>query len=85
MICPYREMSQLHSLPCIREERGSWIYCSFCGQKMRPEMPFERGGSLIEFLVTAIILVFFANALGNSLNPPKPLDTFERTNSGPVD
>jgi hypothetical protein len=85
MICPYTQMTQLHALPYTREERGGWIYCSFCGQKMRPEMPFEPVDSLIGFLAIAIILMLVANSFSNSLTPPRAIDTLERINSGPVD
>ncbi|AFY82708.1 hypothetical protein [Oscillatoria acuminata] len=85
LICPYKEMKYLRSLPCTREKQGFWIYCSFCGQKMRPEMLFSPVDSLMSFLVFAIILMLVANSLSNSLRTPNASDTFERINSGPAD
>ncbi|WP_254566878.1 hypothetical protein [Oscillatoria sp. HE19RPO] len=85
MLCPYKDMTQLHSLPCTREDRGFWIYCSFCGQKMQPETPFHPVANLITFLVVAIMLLLVVNSLSNSLNPPQNINTLERINPGPFD
>jgi len=82
MICPYKEMKHLRSLPCTREERGGWVYCSFCGQKMRRELLFDPVDSLIGFLVVVLIFVFLANSLGNRLRTPEPAEiNFDRTPS----
>jgi hypothetical protein len=79
IICPYKEMKNLESLPCTREERGGWVYCSFCGQKMRRELLFEPVDSLIGFCAIALIFLVLANSLGNSSRTPEPAKTSDRT------
>ena len=84
MICPYKNMTQLHSLPCTRENRGGWLYCSFCGQKTRPEIPFSLMDGLIGFWAIFLILIFLAASLESSprrretINSPQSLNSVIR-------
>lgn len=63
MICPYKDMTQLHSLPCTRESRGGWVYCSFCGQKTRPEIPLTVMDGLIGVWVIILIVILVTSSL----------------------
>ncbi|MEI2419171.1 hypothetical protein [Limnospira fusiformis] len=85
IVCPYKEMKHLRALPCTRQERGGWVYCSFCGQKTRSELLLDPVDSLIGFLAIALILMLVANSLSNSLRTPKAIDTWERINSVSLD
>ena len=75
MVCPYKEMKNLQSLPCAREERGDWIYCNFCGQKTRKEILLDPIDRLIGFLVFMLIVVLMANSLGSGTNSTEPINT----------
>ena len=81
IVCPYKEMKHLRSLPCTREERGGWVYCSFCGQKIRREQLFEPVDSSIGFCAIALIFLVLANSLGNSWRTPEPFNTRDRSPS----
>lgn len=78
MVCPYKEMKNLQSLPCAREERGGWMYCSFCGQKTRKEILLDPIDRLIGFLVFMLIVVLMANSLGTGTNSTEPINTNSR-------
>ena len=75
MVCPYKEMKNLQSLPCAREERGGWMYCSFCAQKTRKEIFLDPIDHLIGFLVLMLIIILMVNSLGSGLRSKEPINT----------
>ncbi|MEA5537815.1 hypothetical protein VB834_02095 [Limnoraphis robusta Tam1] len=75
IVCPYKEMKHLRSFPCTREERGGWMYCSFCGQKTRKEILVDPIDALISFFVFMLIIALMANSLGSRASSPQPINT----------
>ncbi|MGF1494127.1 MAG: hypothetical protein ACFBSC_17075 [Microcoleaceae cyanobacterium] len=59
--CPFRNMNNLNYLPCCHQQRGNWVYCSFCNQREEIETPLD-GNDIIGALLTLITILILGRA-----------------------
>lgn len=59
--CSFKNMTNLTSLPCCHQQKGNWIYCSFCNQREEIETAWE-GYDLIGILLTLIVILVLGRA-----------------------
>lgn len=81
IVCPYKEMKNIKSLPCCREQKGKWIYCPFCGQKYQLDIPPDTTEQLIWVLLTAFMLVVLGRSIFVSNSSQKTPETSSNSDS----
>ena len=84
IVCPYKDMKKLSSLPCSREQQGKWVYCTFCGQKYQLDIPPDPPNAtdqLIWILLTALMMIVLGRSLFVSNSIPEPHETLTHSNS----